>query len=74
MFDRNGFTSNATPAKLAPTGYNPATMKLLRGRSLAKSNAAPATLKFSNLSTLKKAVVVGHVVVDKEKIDLNLIA
>ncbi len=49
------FTSNATPAKLAPTGYNPATMKLLRGRSPQKSNAAPATLKFSNLSALKKS-------------------
>lgn len=50
------FTSNSTPAKSAPSGFNPVTMVLNKDVTKitrATTLSAPAIMTFSNLSAYK---------------------
>ena len=52
------FTNVKTETKLAPTGFNPVTMMLKSGVSKtmrATTQSAPASMKFSDLSSLKRS-------------------
>ena len=52
------FTNVKTETKLAPAGFNPVTMMLKSGANKAlrsTTQSAPATMKFSDLSSLKRS-------------------
>ena len=52
------FTSVKTEAKAAPKGFNPVTMMVNAGvhkTMRATTKSAPAAMKFSDLSSLKRA-------------------
>ena len=48
------FTNNKTPTKSSPSGYNSVSM-LVNKLNRATTQSAPATMKFSDLSGLKKS-------------------